>query len=121
MYAQYDRKSEHSQKLRKRGGAWLKQQREAAQLTQRELAEKVGLAYYTFIAQVEGGTGRVPPDLYEAYADALGIPLREFVQKILEFYDPFTYRALFGVKSGDNRPLALARQNRREPVKRREK
>ena len=118
MHAQYDTKSEHAQKLRKRGGSWLKQQREAAELTQREIANKVGLAYYTFISQVENGVGRIPPDLYEAYADALELPLRDFARKMLEFYDPFTHRALFGVKPGEARPLALVRQNRKEPVRR---
>ena len=46
--------------LRREAGRWLKTAREAAGLTQAELAEKTGLRYYTFVSQVENGLGRVP-------------------------------------------------------------
>ena len=35
--------------LRQEAGRWLKAGREAAGLTQAELAERVGLRYYTFV------------------------------------------------------------------------
>ena len=73
--------------------------RESRGLTQRELAEKVGFDYYTFIAQIEAGRGRIPPERYGAYARALNVPSREFVQTMLKYYDPVTYRHLF---SNDN-------------------
>ena len=59
--------------LRKRAGAWLQERRKAAGLSQIELAQRLGLKYYTFISQVENGFGRVPSDSMEAWARALGI------------------------------------------------
>ena len=84
------------QELRREAGRWLKQRREEARLSQRDLAAKVGAEYYTFISQLETGRGRIPPDRYEAWASALGIEPRLFVTEILKYYDPITYRLLFG-------------------------
>jgi transcriptional regulator with XRE-family HTH domain len=81
--------------LRRDAGQWLKQLREARGLSQRDLAEKVGVEYYTFISQVESGRGRIPPDRYRVWADALDVPAREFVRKLMRYYDPVTYRILF--------------------------
>lgn len=83
------------QDLRREGGRWLKEMREAAGLSQRQLAAKVGADYYTFISQLETGRGRLPPDRYVDWAQALGIPEKEFVRQILRFYDPVTYEILF--------------------------
>jgi transcriptional regulator with XRE-family HTH domain len=84
------------QDLRREAGCWLKARREEAGLSQRDLAALVGADYYTFISQLETGRGRIPPDRYEAWAKALGIEPRAFVTEILKFYDPSTYRILFG-------------------------
>ena len=83
------------QDLRREGGRWLKERREAAGLSQRQLAARVGADYYTFISQLETGRGRIPPDRYVDWAKALDIPEKEFVREILRFYDPITYRILF--------------------------
>ena len=96
MFAQLDRSSDKAKALRKKGGAWLKKARLAAKLTQKQLADQLGLPYYTFVSQIEGGYGRIPPNLYEAYARALGIDAKEFARAMVMFYDPFTYKALFG-------------------------
>lgn len=96
----------HNQKLddtevqaqRRAGGAWLKDLRMKAGLSQRELAEKVGAEYYTFISQLENGRGRIPPDRYEDWAGALGIEARVLVFNLMRFYDPVTFRILFGKK-----------------------
>jgi ribosome-binding protein aMBF1 (putative translation factor) len=45
--------------LRREGGKWLKEKREQANLSQRQLAAKVGAEYYTLISQLETGRGRV--------------------------------------------------------------
>lgn len=82
--------------LRKKGGRWLQQKRKEAELTQLQLAVAVGFKAYTFISQIEGGSARIPPDIYEAYAKALGIDLKDFVKAVLMYYDPFTYKALHG-------------------------
>ena len=55
----------------------------------------LGLEYYTFISQLENGIGRIPPERYENWANALDVPVQEFVRQILCFYDPFTYDLLF--------------------------
>ena len=57
---------------RKRAGGWLQERRKAAGLSQIELAQRLGLKYYTFISQVENGFGRVPSDSMEPWARALG-------------------------------------------------
>ena len=81
--------------LRQDAGRWLKQRREARGLSQRELARLVGLNFYTFISQLESGRGRIPPDRYKVWADALQIEPQEFVRELLRYYDPITYHYLF--------------------------
>ena len=88
-------KADTATKLRKELGRYLKAVRENSGLTQRQLAEKVGFDYYTYIAQFESGRGRIPAERYGAYARALGIPSRAFVHTLLKFYDPITYMHLF--------------------------
>jgi transcriptional regulator with XRE-family HTH domain len=83
------------QELRREGGRWLKEQRERANLSQRQLAAKVGAEYYTLISQLETGRGRVPPDQYLVWAEALDLSPREFVRAMMRFYDPVTYGILF--------------------------
>ena len=85
------------QELRREGGRWLKQCREDVGLSQRQLAELVGVEYYTFISQLEFGRGRIPPDRYDVWAKALKINPQEFARNILRFYDPVTYEILFDV------------------------
>ena len=82
--------------LRREAGIWLKERREAAGLSQRELAARSGFEYYTFISQLESGRGRVPPDRYESYAKAVDTPAREFAVAMLRFYEPVVYKLIFG-------------------------
>jgi transcriptional regulator with XRE-family HTH domain len=82
--------------LRKEAGLWLRERRETAGLSQRELAIKVGFEYYTFISQIESGRGRVPAERYEKYAKAFRMSPRDFALAMLRFNDPHTYRMIFG-------------------------
>jgi transcriptional regulator with XRE-family HTH domain len=82
--------------IRKVTGAWLREKRERAGFSQRVLAEKVGFDYYTFISQIETGRGKIPSDKYAVYADALGIPRREFGIEMLRSTDPELYEMVFG-------------------------
>jgi transcriptional regulator with XRE-family HTH domain len=82
--------------LRKEAGLWLKALREKRGLSQRQMAEKVGGNYYTFISQLESGRGRIPPDRYLVWADVLDIRPDIFVKHLLRYYDPVTYSILFG-------------------------
>ena len=95
MYVAHKRTSE-VQELRREGGRWLKELREQSGLSQRQLAEKVGAEYYTFISQLETGRGRIPPDRYRAWAEALGVSPETFVKQLMLYYDPITYDILFG-------------------------
>ncbi len=84
------------QELRKAAGTWLRTLRENRGLSQRELAGRIGAEYYTFVSQLETGRGRVPSERYDEWARALGINPRIFVKTLLAYYDPHTYRILFG-------------------------
>src|SRR5262244_827650 len=97
MYTHPQRRSSKlTQKLRSKAGKWLRELREQRGLSQRELAQKVGAEYHTFISQLEHGRGRIPPDRYLIWADALGVNPREFVQALMSYYDPMTYSIIFG-------------------------
>jgi transcriptional regulator with XRE-family HTH domain len=97
MYTHPQRRSDKlTQKLRRDAGRWLQELREKRGLSQRELAQKVGAEYYTFISQLEHGRGRIPPDRYRVWARALGMEPREFVLGLMAFYDPVTYEIIFG-------------------------
>jgi len=87
--------------LRREAGRWLKDRREARGISQRQLAELVGTDYYTFISQLETGRGRIPPDKYWTWAEALGVDTRELVLALLPFYDPITYNILFSGTHSD--------------------
>lgn len=76
-------------------GLWLKELRAASNLTQRQLAEKVGAKYYTLISQLEAGWGSIPLERSAAWAEAFGVEPREFVVEILRRYYPAVYSILF--------------------------
>ena len=93
-------KAAHIKALRQQAGRWLKAARETAGLTQAELAEKVGLRYYTFVSQVESGLGRLPIETQGAWAAALGLEPGDFARTLLRYYEPELYRLLFGDSAG---------------------
>jgi transcriptional regulator with XRE-family HTH domain len=81
---------------RKDIGVWLKQRREEAGLSQRELAERLQIGYLTFISQIESGRGRLPFDRYKDWAEALQIDPRDFARTMLSHYEPMLHDVLFG-------------------------
>jgi hypothetical protein len=81
--------------LRQEAGKWLKRLRENRGLSQSELASKLGVDYYNFISQIEAGRSRVPPDRYEAWAEAVDMDAHLFVRKLMQFYDPITYKIIY--------------------------
>lgn len=95
-HPQHGHSTEEVARLRQDAGRWLRSLREEAGLSQRQLADKVGIDYYTFISQIEAGRGRVPPERYEAFARALNISAKDFVLTLMRFYDPITHDILFG-------------------------
>ena len=92
---------EESKELRLALGAWLKDLREAQSLSQRDLADLLGLEYYTFISQLENGRGKIPSNRYLDWADALGVEPKAFVQNLLMHYDPITYSILFDTRQNN--------------------
>ncbi len=81
--------------LRKKAGAWLRARRCELGLSQRELAYRVNMEYYTFISQIEAGRGRVPSERLSDWADALEMAPREFAINLMKYYDPHTYNMVF--------------------------
>jgi transcriptional regulator with XRE-family HTH domain len=84
-----------AKQLRKAAGRWLQDKRKEAGLSQIDLANKLGLKYYTFVSQVENGFGRVPSESMEAWGRAIGVPPAQFARHLLSFYDPELHRLLF--------------------------
>lgn len=96
MYGNPQRRStEDVVEKRREGGKWLKELRERAGLSQRDLAQLIDTEYYTFVSQLENGRGRIPPDKYIIWSKALNIEPREFVKTLMRFYDPVTFEILF--------------------------
>lgn len=96
---------EDTAELRRGAGRWLKQLREKRGRSQRDLATKVGVEYYTFISQLETGRGRVPASRYTVWATALGVEVRNFVLNLMRFYEPDTYGIIqdYCVNCGDQK------------------
>lgn len=105
------RQTNETKELRRLGGRWLKERRERAGLSQRQLAEILGVEYYTFISQIETGHGRIPPDRYAAWAEAIRVDLSDFVREILRYYDPVTFAILFDKSGDEDSASQSSRQN----------
>lgn len=59
MYGNPQRRTNSDvQEMRREGGRWLRELREKAGLSQRELALLVHTDYYTFVSQLENGRGQ---------------------------------------------------------------
>lgn len=117
MYTHPQRRSAKlTQILRSKAGRWLRELREKRGLSQRDLADKVGAEYYTFISQLEHGRGRIPPDRYLLWADALGVEPREFVLGLMPYYDPVTYNVIFGRERPVERSAKSSRRSRVTPL-----
>ena len=68
-------------------------------LTQKELADKIGVEYYTMISQMELGYMAIPPALWLPIAEELQIDAQQWVLTLLVEYQPELYKALFRNKS----------------------
>lgn len=76
-------------------GQALKGHRQAAGYTQKELADVLGIEYYTMVSQMELGYMPIPPALWLPIADALGIDRTEWALLCLSEIQPEVYQALF--------------------------
>ena len=91
---QFSKGAPEAKKLRRQAGSWLKVLRGRAGLSQIELAEKLGVKYYTFVSQVDNGFCRVPTESMEAWARALEVDPSKFARKLVSYYDPELHRLL---------------------------
>jgi transcriptional regulator with XRE-family HTH domain len=85
---------DHSVRL-SAAAAWLRAQREHIGLSPRDLADRLGITPHQLMGY-EGGQSRVPPELYIAWARALGLAPKVLARVMLGFYDPITHDLLFG-------------------------
>ena len=79
-------------------GDYIRQARLANNMTQSDLAQAVGMEYYTAISAIEVGRNTVPPERYYDFAEALGLDPVEFVQKILELTNPWAHAMLYSAR-----------------------
>jgi hypothetical protein len=88
--------TDHAVELRRKAGAWLKQRRLDAELTQLDITKAMSWGYTSRVSQIERGENRIPPEDMSAYAKLLKLDLGDFTRTLLKFYDPDIYEALFG-------------------------
>lgn len=82
-------------------GLILRGLREAAGLTQHEMAKLVGQKYFTFISQVENGRVRIPTTDTELWARILGVDTQAFAKECVRFYETDEYfRSIYGKDTG---------------------
>ena len=82
---------------RRRVGAWLREARLRADMTQQQLADRLGMGF-TAVSAVETGRNAIPPERYEALADALGIDHAEFGKFLLRYTNPWCYALIYGTR-----------------------
>ncbi len=87
---------EESFQLRLAMGRYIRELREAAGLTQLELALRLDLPNAKFISWVETGRGNLSPARADEMADILGADRKEFATRLLRFTNPYLYRTIFG-------------------------
>src|SRR5690242_2074075 len=80
---------------RRKVGNRVRELRERAGLTQRELGKAVDVVNPA-ISAIELGRNPRPPERYRAFADALGVNHREFAEFLLEYTDPWLFEMMFG-------------------------
>jgi transcriptional regulator with XRE-family HTH domain len=80
--------------LQEEVGAYVKQRREAKEITQAVLGKILGVGN-THISSIETGQRKISPEMYLAYAKALDLDREDFGKRLLLAYDPFTYQMLF--------------------------
>ena len=90
---------DEAKKMRKEAGLYIRRCRNGIDLTQKKLADRLGLEHYTFVSSVETGANQVPTEAICDWADALEIDRREFATRLLACYQPGYYRAMFGDQS----------------------
>ena len=70
----------------KANGAWLRDMRLAAEVTEREIAEQVGAPAVYWIEEIEAGRRAVPVSFYAGFARTFGVPAGAFAARCATAY-----------------------------------
>lgn len=90
-YRVYRHSTEEGKAARRKAGSYVQKLRQKAELTQAQLAKKLGYEWYTFVSQVETGLQAIPSEGMVAWAEALDVDPSEFAWTLLKHYDPNLY------------------------------
>lgn len=101
MASKTDRATTAAIKLRKQVGSRLQKVRQSLDLTQVQVAERLGYQYFTFVAQIEQGRSRIPPDDWTSWAKLYKQDPVAFSRMLLRHYDPHVYAACFPTAVGE--------------------
>ena len=95
--AKYNMADKIAVENRKKAGAYLKDIRMKTEprITQKQIADKLGIEYYTFISQVEAGASRLPPQHVADWAKICNASISEVGKTLLKYYDPHMFDAIF--------------------------
>ncbi len=102
MASKTHRSTHTARKLRKAIGIYLQRLRQQAGFTQLQVAEQMGYQYFTFVAQIEHGRSRVPPDDWTSWAVLYKQDPQTFSRRLLMHYDPHVYKACFSQGASGN-------------------
>ena len=81
-------------------GAYMASLREARGMTQKQVADLVGVTD-NHVSDIENGVRKISPERYDQFAKVYQVDRHEFGKRILFHYDPFAYKLLFGGKRID--------------------
>lgn len=95
----------------KAAGAWLKEKRLAASLSQTAAASAIGMTPPQQLASIERGNNRLPVIMMEKVAATYGVHRTELVRTLMRLYSPYEHYALFGEGAASNEPTPPASEN----------
>ena len=100
---------EKKKRNEERLGAAIKAARERMGMTQKDLAQELGIEYYTMVSQIERGYMSIPANLWVPLAIALHFDRRQWVVECLYEIQPSMYEALFDSTSTTEVAAALTK------------
>jgi transcriptional regulator with XRE-family HTH domain len=77
-------------------GAWLREARLKAELTQDQLASLLGVKGGTSISAIENGRNAIGPERYEALAKILGVDKAAMGKVFCRWTNPWLYALIYG-------------------------
>jgi transcriptional regulator with XRE-family HTH domain len=83
-------------------GDYVRDARHKAEMTQRQVAEALGVREQ-MISQIEVGRNNIPPEDYEKLVSVLGLDKEEFAKTLLRYTNPWLYALMFGIRDAQLR------------------